>query len=254
MDIRHLIILSFLITTVFSLNLDFDKLKSQLPQNFASSSSFAGVDEVKNLAKEKCKKQSGNDEAFQKLEEGIQNFTTCGMGLINISNIQNEIEQARPNGELDRVFHGYCQKRPDLITCIENFMETLQPCLNDEEKSHSQLLIRIIKSILNFVCYKGGDHIALFIAEGGPECLQEKRLEIGNCLNQTLSSYIPKDGFQSLENLPQFTFGPKQCKELQDLKLCIVNELEKCKEVTPANIIESMFRFVIKNETDCDKK
>ena len=34
------------------------------------------------------------------------------------------------------------------------------------------------------------------------------------------------------------------------LQQCIVNELEKCEESTPANLVESMFKF-IRNETPC---
>lgn len=34
------------------------------------------------------------------------------------------------------------------------------------------------------------------------------------------------------------------------LQLCVVDSLEKCEESTPANLVESMFKFV-RNETPC---
>lgn len=34
------------------------------------------------------------------------------------------------------------------------------------------------------------------------------------------------------------------------LQMCVVKSLEKCEESTPANLVESMFKFV-RNETPC---
>lgn len=34
------------------------------------------------------------------------------------------------------------------------------------------------------------------------------------------------------------------------LQICVVKHLEKCEESTPANLVESMFKFV-RNETVC---
>lgn len=34
------------------------------------------------------------------------------------------------------------------------------------------------------------------------------------------------------------------------LQQCVVNELEHCEESTPANLVDSMFKF-IRNETPC---
>lgn len=38
--------------------------------------------------------------------------------------------------------------------------------------------------------------------------------------------------------------------EMTKLQMCIVKSLEKCSESTPANLVESMFKFV-RNETPC---
>lgn len=37
---------------------------------------------------------------------------------------------------------------------------------------------------------------------------------------------------------------------MNKLQNCLVNELEFCEESTPANLVESMFKF-IRNETPC---
>jgi len=171
--------------------------------------------------------------------------------IVNVTKIQEEIEEARPHGRLDEVFNKYCKKRPEAMACFEEFEKTLQPCMDEEEKAHYETIMRIFRSILNFVCYKGGDQIALFIAEKGPECLNASKEEVGKCFNNTFGGYIPKEGFESLENLPKFVIGPKQCDDLLVFEKCTVKVLEKCEDITPANIIESMFKFIKKNETVC---
>lgn len=37
---------------------------------------------------------------------------------------------------------------------------------------------------------------------------------------------------------------------MDKLQICVVEVLEKCEESTPANLVESMFKFV-RNETPC---
>lgn len=37
---------------------------------------------------------------------------------------------------------------------------------------------------------------------------------------------------------------------MDKLQICVVEALEKCEESTPANLVESMFKFV-RNETPC---
>jgi hypothetical protein len=50
----------------------------------------------------------------------------------------------------------------------------------------------------------------VFIAEKGPECFQEKADAIKECANSTFSKYMPTDT-PSLDNLPKFVFGEKEC-------------------------------------------
>lgn len=54
----------------------------------------------------------------------------------------------------------------------------------------------------------------------------------------------------SLENLPNLILTEKECRDMDKLQICIVKELEQCEESTPANLVESLFKF-IKNETPC---
>lgn len=67
-----------------------------------------------------------------------------------------------------------------------------------------------------------------------------------------MGKYI-KDAVPTLENLPTFVIKEENCDDMDKLEKCVVFELEQCKESTPANLVEALFRFVRK-ETPCGKK
>lgn len=102
--------------------------------------------------------------------------------------------------------------------------------------------ILIMKSIFLFL---------VFIAEEGPECFSAKQEVIQECLNKTMGKYFNGE-LPSIDNLPTLIFKEENCRDMDKLEACVVNELETCKESTPANLVEALFRFVRK-ETPCIK-
>ncbi|XP_037936721.1 27 kDa hemolymph protein-like [Teleopsis dalmanni] len=231
--------------------LNVNDIQNQLPSELANTN--LTMDDAKTLLKDKCIEIAGKekgDEAFEEIMNSFGVLSECLTTIINYTAIQTEIEEASPRGELDVVFNKYCKKRPHVIECVEVFNKKLVPCLDAEEQDNQETVMRIVRSLLSFVCHKGGDQIALFIAEKGPECLESKRDDIQQCLNDTFSDYVPKEGFQNFKSLPKLVMSQKQCNDIEKLETCIVERLETCTEITPANIVESMFRF-IKNETIC---
>lgn len=226
-------------------------LKQNLPAEFANTN--LTLDDAKTLVRDKCVEVAGKEKgeaAYTDIENAVATLTECGTNILNYTALLAEIEKASPDGELDVVFNKYCNKQPEALNCISEFNNKLAVCLDKEEKEHQDVFMRIVKSLLSFICHKGGDQIALFIAEKGPECLDSKKDDIQNCINSTFSGYIPKNGIEDIKSLPKFVMGMKQCGEMEELEKCIVQKLETCSEITPANIVESMFRF-IKNETIC---
>lgn len=111
--------------------------------------------------------------------------------------------------------------------------------------------MNIVHGLLNFVCHKDGDQIALFIAEEGPECFADQKDALIDCVNGTMSGYLRDDSAPAAsEGLPKLVMGKKQCDEMSSLQECMVQALEGCKESTPANLVESLFKFV-RRETPC---
>lgn len=255
--ILNLIVLVIISNANASNDLPLDLIKSHLPKEFAGANlNNFNVSDAKNLLRTKCKKNLQNnedvDEIYNSIESATTELTECFSKLFNLTSIQEEIEIAKPIGELDTVFVKHCSHRTEAETCIVNFNSKIQPCLDREEKAGNVVMMRVVHSMFDFLCYKGGDQIALFYAEKGPECLDDNKMEIGHCLNTTLQGYSVSEGIPDMNSivLPQLVLGPKQCTDMIELEKCIVKHLETCEEITPSNIAASMFKFVSK-EAQC---
>lgn len=223
--------------------------------NNLNTSALPTIQEATNLFEQKCRKNGGPN-AFQNAKHAQTEMEKCLKSLINMTELNAEMESAKPKGELDEVFKKYCRRSPILKTCVNNFTTAIEPCLEQKERENKRIVLNITESLLNFICYKEGDRIALFIAAGGPDCFQSKQQEIQDCVNTTFGSYIPTadpttGAMPTLESLPSLIFDDKECTDMNNLQHCIVRELEKCSDPTPGNIMESIFRF-IKKVTPCE--
>ncbi|KAM3961592.1 27 kDa hemolymph protein-like [Aphomia sociella] len=193
---------------------------------------------IRDALKEQCKKNGAEDKA-QDLENAGKTFVDCVKGLFDFQTIKKEIEEAKPNGALDEVFGKYCAKSPQLKTCIHTLTTTATPCLESKFKEQIGPLNNAADQLIDFICYKDGDRIALFIAEGGPECFQEKSEAIRACAEKL------KDNVSTVEAAQSLTIN-EQCGKFDELTSCIVTALEGCSTPTPGNMAESLFRFVRK--------
>lgn len=111
----------------------------------------------------------------------------------------------------------YCGKRDIATECMVNFTNVLEPCLDPKEIEGQRTFVKIFKNLLNFVCHKEGDQIALFIAEKGPECFDERKSDLITCINATLFDYLPKENELPKDTtvpteLPELVMGQKQCE------------------------------------------
>lgn len=235
------VLLAFTANTIADVanQIDVDAIRERLPANLPIPS----MDEVDQLLRDKCTSAGAPSETYDNAKTAAKTFVECGQGLIDIGQFQQEVEAAKPTGDLDTVFNKYCRKRSILIECVNTFANAVDPCLDSDEKVFKTSGLDIFKNLLNFVCHKDGDQIALFIAEKGPECFLEQKNDLISCVNETFSGYVPETNITSI---PKLVIGPKQCADFTKLQNCMVRELEQCDESTPANLVESLFRYIKK--------
>ncbi|XP_076756906.1 27 kDa hemolymph protein-like [Xylocopa sonorina] len=222
--------------------------------NQINSSVINVVGEVQNVFKQKCEK-NGGEKAFDNVVDAATKLDQCLKSFVNLTQLEKEMGKYKLTGDLDLLFKNYCRKTPTLKKCVSNFTAAIDPCLESEEKENGKIIRNITDSLLNFVCFKEGDRIALFIAAQGPECLESKQQEMQNCANRTIGHYIPQIDpnnatLPGLNNLPSLVLGASECADIMKLQTCVIKELEKCSDPTPANIVDSIFTF-IRQVTPC---
>ncbi|XP_054286497.1 27 kDa glycoprotein-like [Macrosteles quadrilineatus] len=230
-----------------------DNVKEIIPKGL-DPDKIPSIEEGEDLLKERCLRY-GTNTSFDQAMAAKEDLQFCLRGLVNTTVIKKEIELAKPTGDLDIVFRKYCRKSPMLRNCVTNFTEAIEPCLSPEELGTKQTITNITDALISFICFKEGDRIALFIAEGGPDCLQSKYEDIVQCLNSTFSKYTPKETLNPealKDELPQLKLGQPECNDIKIFQKCVVKHLEQCSEPTPANIVDSMFTFV-KKVTPCQQ-
>ncbi|XP_063361305.1 27 kDa hemolymph protein-like [Cydia amplana] len=201
--------------------------------------------QVRTAIGEVCKKANAEDKTSE-VQAAVHTFTECLKGLFNIDQIKTEIEEAKPNGALDEVFKKYCAKSSQLKACINTAITGVTPCVPNDLRVHLPTASNATDQIIDFVCYKDGDRIALFIAEDGPKCFQEKAEDIKACAEKI------KGGISSVDEAKALSTENK-CKKLDELSSCVVSKLETCENSTPANMAESLFKFV-KKASPCNTK
>ncbi|XP_026740196.1 27 kDa hemolymph protein-like [Trichoplusia ni] len=193
---------------------------------------------LRNYVRTQCANNNAEDK-YESIEAAGKTFVECVKSIIDIPTIQREIEEAKPNGALDEVFKKYCAKSPQLKGCIHTLLTAVQPCVDSAAQNQMLSAQNSTDQLIDFVCYKDGDRIALFIAEEGPQCFQSKAEEIRTCLTTAKSS------FSDLESVKKLSLAQK-CAKYDELSSCIVTKLEGCDTPTPGNMAESLFRYVRK--------
>ncbi|XP_051161527.1 27 kDa hemolymph protein-like [Leptopilina boulardi] len=226
-----------------------------IPELKNINASALPVSEAENVMKKKCEK-NGGPTAYETAKKGVIDMGTCIASLVNMTKLNQEIEEAKPTGDLDEVFAKYCKKSIVLKHCVRNLTEAVNPCLESVEQALEPIILNITNSLLDFICFKEGDRIALFISTDGPKCFQDKMAPIQQCLNSTYGESIQNISANvtsvSEMTLPLFVLDHKSCSDMVKLQGCVVKELETCNDQTPANIAEALFNFVIK-VTPCEK-
>ncbi|XP_041975993.1 27 kDa glycoprotein-like isoform X2 [Aricia agestis] len=225
-----------------------------LPPEVAEKISEEQIKAIQNKSeeafKELCDKNGGPD-AYPKAKSAFMEFTGCINELVDKDVLMEEVEKAKPTGQVDEVFKKYCDKMPQFKSCFLNLTESMNPCVTAEEQANLKTVYNITEQLAEFVCYKEGDRIALFISEHGPECIQERAAGIQDCLNKTMGGNLTVDTSNlssfSVNSIPKIRFGEKECGQFSELQTCVVGELEGCASTTSANLVEALFKFIRKS-------
>jgi len=243
------LVIGFALCDVDLNSLNLDDVKNQLPAgvDLDSVNITAAKEQAEKKFREKCKAK-GHEEVADEILDLKEATIKCAESIVNVTVLTEELDEAKKTGSMDEVFGKYCKKREDMLKCVDEGIEKVKKCLDDDEKESMKMILNTTSTILDFACFKDGDRLALFVAEGGPDCIKEQQEGLQRCANETFASKVPTD--LSSFTLPVLVIGEQECRDFDSLQACVVTELEKCKDNTPANIVQAMFKY-IRGVTPC---
>ncbi|KAK8725502.1 hypothetical protein OTU49_017486, partial [Cherax quadricarinatus] len=195
--------------------------------------------------KQRCRETVGED-AVKEIEESGSNVGECIGKHINWDKLQHEINKSIPKGELDLVFKKYCGRRDRFMACVEDFFTKLKRCTNEQEQRDLNISRKAIDAGIDFICYKGGDRIALFIGEDGEECIKSQKDNINTCIEEKVPDIEEGKSNPLGINIRLLSINEENCKKMNDMHQCVVKYTEKCNDPTPSNILDSLITQVLK--------
>lgn len=140
-------------------DIDVDDIQKKLEQEIPNADGMPDLEEIEKVIKEKCDKNGGED-AFNKIQLQKDALQTCIQSNINVTEAQAEVEEAKKTGSMDEVFAKYCKRIPDVMQCVTNVTDLVEPCLEEKEKDSLVVIRNVTESLLNFTCFKDGDRLA----------------------------------------------------------------------------------------------
>jgi len=158
---------------------------------------------------ETCEHINGT-QASEDIQTALFTLSDCVTSKINIVNITEEIKAAAPRGALDEVFTSYCNLVPGIKHCRTPMISALQVCLSHQRDDDLQLIDSAIDGALDFMCFKGGERIAIFLAENGTDCLYDNADRIASCINDTMPQV--QSLLQNLQLFNESIFDPVNCE------------------------------------------
>jgi len=191
---------------------------------------------------ETCEMNNGT-QASEDIETALSTLTQCVTSRINIFDIAEKIKEATPKGDLDEVFTSYCNLIPEVKDCRAPMISALQVCLSDQGDEDLETIDSAIDGALDFMCFKGGERIAIFLAENGTECVTANSERIASCLNDSMPQI--ESLLQDLMVLNQSLFDSNNCWLETRIKECVIDNLQTCSDPTPANVIEGLIDSMI---------
>lgn len=207
------------------------------------------LDYYTKLWLEECERVNGT-EAIEEIQGSFVQVTDCITAKVNLVNISDEIKDAMPRGALDEVFAKYCNQLPEIKDCRAPMIKAVQVCLTDQADQDLEIFDAVLEAALNFVCYKGGERIAIFLAENGTDCFQYHLDQIAECLNGHLPQL--QKIVTDIHTANISIFHEDNCDLEAKMKTCVVEPLKTCSDPTPANVIEGLIDSMLK-KTPCYK-
>lgn len=109
--------------------------------------------EFEKEARKMCN-ANGGPSAYYNAEIGLEKFGNCAVSIFS-----TEMRIVPGMNEFDAVINHYCPKVQPLDACVEQFLNSINPCLDAEKREIADVVTSFIISLLDYACENGGEHI-----------------------------------------------------------------------------------------------
>lgn len=135
-------------------------------ENAMDSIATSGQLQFQPLTKTKCER-NGDPTAYEdsKFENSASVFLKCVHTLVNLTEFEAEMADARPENKQDAVIDKYCLRVSTFQQCMKNITDFISPCLEPQERTSVDILFGVTKSLLKFACNDGKKQIEGLISK-----------------------------------------------------------------------------------------
>lgn len=191
-----------------------------------------------------CREQ-GISEPEDFLERVRDNAMRCVLDNLNVTEIQADITKHMENSDLDVLFSSRCQTLPPImLSCARDRLGELEQCLNDTQraKNYTETLMAGLEAAVDFLCFKDGERIAIFLGEKGQECVSSNQTgqDLQKCLKE--HDLYDENGEGVGDTISSLVYGysEENCRRLFIAHDCVAGALKHCDDPTPSNVVDSL--------------
>jgi len=245
-----------------SVEFDLDDLKNldeaetgEIGPNFNSKQFLAMIKRVsKSSWQKRCKKISGDDNAYDKAIAAGETFVTCIENWGGVEEIKKSFNRSMEAQEYTPLYKAVCPARSGFFECTDKYIDSISSCYFQKEMDLVHKLDRMNKNLLNAFCAHEADDFALFELEGeGMKCVHQSMTELRTCSNKALYAFTERFLAKWIENEHfDYRFDAEDCKAYDEIKSCFVSSVENCTYPKVKDFFASFFQ-IIRDETSCSK-
>lgn len=197
---------------------------------------------------EKCGDHEGDIPLFR---EKSNEFKACFEKQVNISTFVEEAMEAFLENKIPGFTKKHCAKVPAIVNCMDNFVESVQHCFEPGRQEDLRTTASAIKAALDFVCYRDGERVLIFLREEGIECYDQENTELYKCINES----SPEDftNFTApgeLGFIASLSYDDKLCSHARKVSDCLYTAMTRCSKRQPSLIMEALTKTILK-KTPC---
>ncbi|ETN57887.1 hypothetical protein AND_010536 [Anopheles darlingi] len=165
--------------------------------------------------REQCIKNTGSDAAYTEYTESFYKFLSCSPRQFQAS-LSDDFDQLT-NETRGAFYSKYCARVPSVVSCLEESLMGMQPCLKQGTSQIAAAFVRSIPEAADLGCKNDGEILFQLKDEKRKECLNRKADEISICMS------IFTERVSDLSALTR-----DHCSIFKNVKSCVTRILKYC--------------------------